>query len=358
MGVDILPVRVHERLDGAPDELEALAAFDAEIDRGIWGHDHFAFTATELRTRFRDTRYRGRAALGAWDGRHLVGAAQLSWEQGPEARTTECVIAVLPSHRRRGIGSALLAGAERVAAAADRPALVVWSDHAGDELRTEGEVLRAPDGEAGIAADLPTSRFAVHHGYALQQVERVSALTVAGREPDLRDRLAEHIPGAAAAGYRLVAWTDAAPDDLVDAYAAARARMALDVPAGGLTIDEEVWDAERVRAYESERADSGTGLLVAAVLAGDGTVAGYTELELPGGRAIAYQSDTLVVRAHRGHRLGMLVKLANLVRLAEVAPERTAVFTWNADENEHMLAINIALGFTPCGLSASWQRPE
>ena len=41
----------------------------------------------------------------------------------------------------------------------------------------------------------------------------------------------------------------------------------------------------------------------------------------------------------------MRVKLANLVRLGEVAPERTTVYTWNADENEHMLAINIALGF-------------
>ena len=55
----------------------------------------------------------------------------------------------------------------------------------------------------------------------------------------------------------------------------------------------------------------------------------------------------------------MLVKLANLVRLAEIAaPERTVVYTWNADENEHMLAINIALGFRRCGLEAIWQRGE
>ncbi len=52
----------------------------------------------------------------------------------------------------------------------------------------------------------------------------------------------------------------------------------------------------------------------------------------------------------------MRVKLANLVRLGEVAPERTTVYTWNADENEHMLAINIALGFEPHGMSAEFQR--
>ena len=50
----------------------------------------------------------------------------------------------------------------------------------------------------------------------------------------------------------------------------------------------------------------------------------------------------------------MRMKLANLVRLGEVAPERTTVYTWNADENEHMLAINIALGFEPHGMSAEF----
>jgi len=54
----------------------------------------------------------------------------------------------------------------------------------------------------------------------------------------------------------------------------------------------------------------------------------------------------------------MLVKLANLVRLADAAPERSVVYTWNADENDHMLAINIELGFRRCGLEAIWQRAD
>ena len=91
---------------------------------------------------------------------------------------------------------------------------------------------------------------------------------------------------------------------------------------------------------------------------GDGEIAGYTELELPFEREFAYQSDTLVVGAHRGNGLGMLVKLANLVRLAESSPERTVVYTWNADENEHMLAINVALGFRSFALESTWQRPH
>ena len=38
------------------------------------------------------------------------------------------------------------------------------------------------------------------------------------------------------------------------------------------------------------------------------------------------------------------------------APERSRVVTWNADENAHMLRINIALGFEPIALESSWTR--
>ena len=32
------------------------------------------------------------------------------------------------------------------------------------------------------------------------------------------------------------------------------------------------------------------------------------------------------------------------------------VITFNAAENDHMLAINIALGFRPAGYDGEWQR--
>ncbi|GAA2025635.1 GNAT family N-acetyltransferase [Agromyces tropicus] len=363
MAIDIRPIRVPEAGAGAArpdalDELERLARFESDVDLDIWGHDHFAMSATELATNYRPSDYRGRAIIGAWEGDDLIGAARMAWELRDGARAAETVLAVAPGRRRRGVGTALLAEAERMAQEAGRPTIVAWSDHARDELAVGDDVLRPPDGDAELRADLPTSRFAAARGYELQQLERVSGLTVTGRADGFRGMLAERRDAAASAGYRLVAWTGPAPDDLVDAYAAARARMALDVPAGGSTIDEETWDAGRVRAHEAEHADGATGLLVAAAVAEDGTVAGYTELELPAGKRIAYQSDTLVVLAHRGHGLGMLLKLHNLVRLAEAAPERTDVYTWNADENAHMLAINVALGFEPRGLSACWQRPH
>lgn len=358
MSVSIRPVPVPSRL-GRPDaaEFEAYAALGSELERANWGHDHFADTAEQLHGLHRHDEHRGRALFGAWDGGALVGRAALGWERDAAASTVELTLGVLPSHRRRGIGSALLAAAEAAARDLDRSTIVAYSDHPDGVAEPDGgAVLRAPDGDAQLAASAPAARFAAAHGYTLAQLERVSSLTVAGRVDDFRADLHMRAARAGELGYRIVHWTDRTPDDLVDAYAAARARMALDVPAGGVTIDEERWDAARVREHEAGELDGDTSVLVAAVVTGAGEVAGYTELELPHRREFAYQYDTLVVGAHRGRGLGMLVKLANLVRLAEVAPERTVVYTWNADENAHMLAINLALGFRRCGLEAAWQR--
>ena len=51
-------------------------------------------------------------------------------------------------------------------------------------------------------------------------------------------------------------------------------------------------------------------------------------------------------RPHRGHRLGLLVKVAMLELLAEREPQLTRILTGNTDANEHMIAINAELGFS------------
>jgi hypothetical protein len=52
----------------------------------------------------------------------------------------------------------------------------------------------------------------------------------------------------------------------------------------------------------------------------------------------------------------MLVKIHNLRRLLAEYPAVERVITFNAAENDHMLAINIALGFRPAGWDGEWQR--
>ena len=59
---------------------------------------------------------------------------------------------------------------------------------------------------------------------------------------------------------------------------------------------------------------------------------------------------------HRGHRLGMLVKILNIRRLLTEYPNVERIVTFNAAENDHMLAINVALGFRPAGTTANGRR--
>lgn len=354
-----MPVQIREltlpHALGTPEALdfERMVELQIAIEVERWGDDRFAYTAPELLAMYRDE-YLPRRVVAAWSGERCVGRATVWWEADPAAVRGDIVVEVDPRHRRAGIGSELLARAEAVVRDLGRDVFGMFVDLPIAAAKCPGERLRAPQGDASIPADLPEVRFALQHGYTLRQLERQSGLTVAGRLDEFRD--ASERREAEASRYRLVGWVDRTPDELVDGYAAARARMVLDVPAGGLTLDEERWDAARVRAHEDRALEGGRTLLVQAAIADDGSVAGYTELELPPGKPVAYQSDTLVVAAHRGHGLGMRMKLANLVRLTEIAPERTDVYTWNADENEYMLAINIALGFELRGLSAEFQR--
>ena len=58
-----------------------------------------------------------------------------------------------------------------------------------------------------------------------------------------------------------------------------------------------------------------------------------------------HQGLTAVTRQHRGHRLGLLVKTAMLEWLAEAEPAVERIDTGNAADNEHMIAVNDALGF-------------
>ena len=62
-----------------------------------------------------------------------------------------------------------------------------------------------------------------------------------------------------------------------------------------------------------------------------------------------------MARPHRGHRLGLLVKLAMLDLLAAREPQVTRINTGNADGNRHMIAINERLCFRVLGRWPSWE---
>jgi GNAT superfamily N-acetyltransferase len=222
--------------------------------------------------------------------------------------------------RRRGIGTAL------VAHAADR------ADQAGRTLLMSAARVGAPG--AGFAA-------AIGARPAMRAARRVLDVGPAlhARLPALRAEAAAH-----AAGYSLRRWCGPVPDELVDQACSLFAAMA-DAPREE-NVEAEDWDPPRLRAVEARRIAQGRRWYqVAASHDPSGEMAALTQVEVdPAIDGWALQGDTVVTRAHRGHRLGLAIKVAMLEWLAATEPRVRRIMTYNAVENEHMIAVNVALG--------------
>jgi GNAT superfamily N-acetyltransferase len=236
----------------------------------------------------------------------------------------DLLIVVHPRFRRRGLGRALLRHAAERAVAAQRSVI-------GGEVRdgSAGDAFAAAAGaKPGIGAT----------------VRRLDLRTVpAGTFARLRAAAA-----VAAAGYSLVRWTGPAPAKYQEPFARVLNAYA-DAPhdAG---VAAENWDADRVRE-RSGRAAAAMGLrryTLAVVHDASGEMAAMTQVSIePEDPRWGHQGLTAVTRAHRGHRLGLLLKTTMLEWLAEAEPAVELIETGNASANKHMIGVNDALGFVP-----------
>jgi len=358
-GLVIAAVAVHEPGDEGTERAADLRACRELRDThhlATWGNLDRGSTLREDQEYWRRTEYEERLQfLARLDGIPAgTCSVVLPLKENTGAAWIDVVVGA--RFRRQGIGRRLLAVAEETARRQERKVFEGYCEEPVQLVQPDQEELPAKSGSGGVPLNLASTRFALACGYELEQVERSSSLAL----PVDAGLLAALETGALAraGGYRVVGWEGSCPEPLLDAYAVLKSRMSADVPTAGLEAEIEEWDAARVRDEEQRWARSGVIPLVAAVQhAGTGELAAYTVLSYrPERPHVLIQEDTLVAGPHRGHRLGLLAKIANIRRAQDIWPAAASVITWNASENRHMLAINIALGFKPAGFEGEWQK--
>jgi RimJ/RimL family protein N-acetyltransferase len=148
------------------------------------------------------------------------------------------------------------------------------------------------------------------------------------------------------------------PDEYLEDRCEFGRRMSTDMPMGEQELDEEVWDAARVRALEASlAAQNRSKVTTVARHDASGSLVGFTEVAIPrGAPESSWQHDTLVLQEHRGHGLGFAMKLANLFAVQDEHPAVRRINTWNAEENGPMIAVNKDLGFWVAAHSTDWHR--
>jgi GNAT superfamily N-acetyltransferase len=350
IGFEIARVHVPATIDAA-DAGGFLGMVDVRnaVSEEAIGSPDLEVLPAELLPHWLDTEFdRIVGFLATIDG-HVRGRAYCSFDPDPGTQDVDAIVEVLPAYRRLGIGSALLDRLEEAMRAESRSILQ------GDFLATSSDgatTIASPTGFGAVPRGNPGVEFALAKGFTLEQVERFSALALPA--PGISEKLAG-LP--AHPDYRAETWVGPTAEHRLADIALMHSRMKTDAPAGGLDLSEERWDEERVRLLDAGRVRAGQTLLVAAVeYVPTGRLVGFNELLVPEDvTRPVMQNDTLVLREHRGHRLGMLVKLANLAQLQRTRPGHPRVLTFNAEENRPMLDVNEAIGFEPVAYGGAWK---
>jgi GNAT superfamily N-acetyltransferase len=227
---------------------------------------------------------------------------------------------VAPDARRRGIGSALHAETLRVAARHNR-SLLMWE---------------------GPSSTDPGEFAAYHQGKPVERVTR-SVLDLHTVDRTRYTALAE--PSPANADYTLIRWLDYCPPELVGSYCAAMSAMQ-DAPMGESVYEITAFTPEKLAAYEESSAILGVRRHVLAAVDQTGEVAGFHAFaSYPDEPQTLEVWDTGVVRAHRGHGLGLRIKAAAALWGMEEYPAARWFQTFNNADNAPMLRVNRELGY-------------
>jgi mycothiol synthase len=304
----------HERVP--EDPLTSLEASKARLRADVPNNWRATFTA--------------RDANGRLAGTGFVGYSTNEPENA-HARWTE--VNVLPEHRRKGVGRAILRAL--VEACIDQREDLVFFGQTSDRVPAGDAFAKAVAATAGLPMKM--------NQLIISEVDRAKVSEWAKIDPQ---------------GYRLDSADNVVPKPLVQPYLDAANAMN-DMPKGELRFADQQFTEQQLRDRESWLKQSGTEWwLIVAVNEATGEGAGFTEVQYdPRNGHVIWQGGTGVVRAHRGHKLGLWMKAVMLERILRERPKAKFIRTGNANVNEHMLAINTDLGFRHAWSNTLWQLP-
>ncbi len=275
-----------------------------------------------------------RAFFGARDSAGAIvgyGVVGRSLNEPENAHLRWCEIAVLPAHRRRGLGRALLR--RLVDVVADQGDDIVFMTQTSDRIPSGPAFARAARSTPGL--DMKTTQL------DLSRVDHAKADEWSSISP---------------AGYRLERIDQTVPAHLVEAYIQSSNGMN-DAPRGDLRMGDWTLTEQQIRDREAWFEQTGAEWwLLVAVHESTGEGAGFTEVTYdPRVPHLIWQQGTAVIDAHRGHRLGLWMKAVMLKRILEERTQARFIRTGNANTNVQMLDINTQLGFTPAWSACLWQ---
>ena len=290
--------------DREPGWWESLSATRAYFSRPATRTRHLGIVATENHV--------------------VVGGAEVNLPLDEDLTTISVELGVDPVHRRQGLGTALAAAVRDLAA-----------EHGRSIVQSEVFLPVDTDWE-----DWPGARFAERYGLCSVSTEHRYALSLTGPEltgPDGAEKL--------------VSFVGPCPPRYEAEWARMRTQMNEDVPTGALTVTARKIDVERIRESDRTMSEQGWTKVRTMALGADGSGLGYTELFVSTHDPdVVVQDDTLVDRAHRGHGLGLRLKVANLHQLrshdgGRLLGGRHTVQTFVEQDNLAMQRTNERMGF-------------
>lgn len=263
----------------------------------------------------------------------LAGWAYLELPKWDNTHMAYVSCFVHPDDQRKGIGTAMLESQIAASQEAGRSLLLTFGPRESSRIK-----------------------FLLANGFEVAQVSAQRRLEPHRIDYSRIEAIASDA-ASAAKDYELVELDGSTPEPMMAAMRTLSEAIN-DAPLDDADLEPDVFPAERVRSYETAMAARRQHVYrLLARHRRTGELVGLTILcvdELRPG--LAHQEDTSVVRAHRGHRLGLLLKTRMLLWMRDRHPELTRIDTYNATSNDHMIRVNEELGARYTSESCLLQR--